>query len=197
MGGSFGYGESKQDSRSTQDIWAQQSPYLQNLYGAGQQKLASQDQGYGDQFLAPAFQSWMSALNPQGNPWLQENVRNAQRMAAEGYTENILPAIQSSAVASGNLGGDRGGIAAGIAGREAVRGQGDIANQMYGRAYESDQQRVMQALSMTGGLAGLQGASWAPLMQYANLLGRPTTLGQSQSQGRAYNFDIGAGMFGG
>lgn len=197
MGASLGYSQSKNraSSSSSQDIWGGQAPYLQDLYKQGQGFLESQMAGgdYGSQFQAPAFAAWQQMMNPQGNPYLQGQVQNAQWLAGEGFSNYILPALQSSAVAGGNLGGSRGGIAAGMAAQEAQRQQGDIATQFYGQAYQGDMQRALQALGMTGGLAGLQGASWSPLMQYAALLGRPTVLGESSStsKGDSFGFNMG------
>ena len=210
MGGSFGKSESEsqqtsqQQSTSNQSVWGPQASYLEGLYGAGKQVLEQQGAQFAGQFQSPAFAAWQRMLGGGGsNPALEEQISDAQMRAAEGFNENILPGLTSSAINAGQLGGARGGIAAGMAAREAVRDQGRIATELTGRSFEGEQQRALQALGMTQGLAGLSAQSFAPLLALAQLLGRPTVLTQSQGTGSGQgtssseSFNISGGLFGG
>ena len=194
---SFSMGKSESQSQqqatnssqatSNQGVWSGQVPFLEGLYQRGSQLLGQQYAGGnvpGQQYQSPAFDAWRQMLQGGKNPLLAESIRNAQSRAAEGFSENILPALQSSAISSGNLGGSRGQIAAGIAGRDAYRGQERIAQEMGFQDYGQSQGRILQALGMTGGLAGLSTQSFAPLAAFAALLGRPTVLTQSQQSGQ-------------
>ena len=213
---SFSMGKSESQSQqqatnssqgtSNQDVWSGQVPFLEGLYQRGSQLLGQQYAGGnvpGQQYQSPAFDAWRQMLQGGENPLLAESIRNAQGRAAEGFSENILPALQSSAISSGNLGGSRGQIAAGIAGRDASRGQERIAQEMGFQDYGQSQQRILQALGMTGGLAGLGASSYAPLVALAASLGRPTVLTQTQqsaqgqssgsSDSNSWNFGGGLG----
>jgi len=203
MGASFGKSKSKQssESSSSQDVWNQQAPFLQGLYESGKAMLDQQIGSVGNftnQVQTEAMAAWQKMLGGgQGmNDALQNYIRQAQGLASEGFSENVLPALTASAIGGNNLGGSRGAIAAGIAGRDAARGQERIATDLTSQAYGQDQNRILQALSMSGGLASLSGNSWAPLLAYSNLLGKPTVLGESSSssEGSASGFNIGIGM---
>ena len=191
---SFNMGKSESSQQATnssqgtsnQSVWSGQVPFLEGLYQQGSNLLGQQYGGGkqpGQGYQSPAFAAWQQMLKGGENPLLAESIRNAQGRAAEGFSENILPALQSSAISSGNLGGSRGQIAAGIAGRDAYRGQERIAQEMGFQDYGQSQGRILQALGMTGGLAGLSTQSFAPLAAFAALLGRPTVLTQSQQSG--------------
>jgi hypothetical protein len=150
------------------------------------------------QIQSTAMDAWKKLLGGAGGMGdaLQNYIRQAQGLVGENFSENILPALNASAVAGGNLGGTRGAVAAGIAGRDAGRAGERIATTMTGDAYQQDQNRIMQALGMSGGLASLSGASWAPLLNYAQLLGKPTVLGQSESSGSSSGWNIAGSMTG-
>lgn len=192
MGFSMGKSESSQQSqsqqasRSWQNVYPGQAPYLEALYGRGAQMLDQVTGGQQSPWEQPAMSAWARMLEGGMNPHLPGMVREAQARAGEGFAENVLPALQQSAIASGNLGGTRGNIAAGMAAREAVRDQGRIATELYGRGFESSEARALQALGLTGGLAQLSASSFAPLLAYAQLLGRPTVLGGSESSGSSW-----------
>jgi hypothetical protein len=190
---------SSNESQSSQGVWDKSQPFFEGLYGAaGDKSKAIAGAGdYSTNFLGPALNAWQSFLSPQQNPYLQENVRGAQSMAAEGFNENILPGIQQAAASVGAIGGSRSPIAVTQAARDATREQGRIASSMYGAGYESNQGRMMQALGMTGGLAGLQASSFAPLLALSQILGRPTVLGQSSAGGRAESdsWNLGASLW--
>lgn len=192
MGFSFGKSKNRQSSSTEQSIWEQQAPFLQSLYERGSELLGQQMGGpdFAQSFQAPAFSAWQQMLNPQENPQLAQMVTRAQELSGQNFARTVLPALNQSAISSGNLGGSRGGIAAGMAGEEEARVQGDIATQMYGRSYDAMQNRINQALQMTGGLAGLGGQSWSPLLAYANVLGRPTVLTESESKGKTDQFNM-------
>ena len=181
---------------SAQGVWSGQVPFLEGLYQRGSQLLGQSYAGGtpGAEYQSPAFAAWSRLIGGGGeNPLLARSISNAQSRAAEGFNENILPGLQSSAISSGNLGGSRGQIAAGIAGRDAQRGQERIAQEMGFQDYGQSQQRILQALGMTGGLAGLSASSFAPLAAFAQLLGRPTVIGGSQQSSSGASSGWGSG----
>jgi len=183
-------------SQSAQGIWSGQVPFLEGLYQRGSQLLGQSYAGGtpGAEYQSPAFAAWSRLIGGGGeNPLLAQSIKNAQSRAAEGFNENILPGLQTSAISSGNLGGSRGQIAAGIAGRDAQRGQERIATDMGFQDYGQSQQRILQALGMTGGLSGLSASSFAPLSAFAQLLGRPTVLGGSNASSYGTSQGTGSG----
>jgi hypothetical protein len=206
MGFNFGSSESQQQSSSQSSgrsfVWENQIPYLENLYKTGTDALTRMmgDTSAVSAFQAPAADAWRSMLQGSNNPALGGAIKSAQARAAEGFAENVLPALQNSAIASGNLGGERGAISAGIAGREAARNQADIAQNMTFADYGAGQERILQALQMTGGLSSLSQSSLAPLLALAQVIGRPTLLSEQQSSsqgsGSSDAFQVGVSMYG-
>lgn len=196
MGFQTGKSESRQSSQQQQNVWQDQVPFLQSLYSTASSEI-SRLLGQDSQYEAPALEAWRNMLGGGGtNPALAARIKDAQGMAAEGFAENILPAIQGAAIDTGSLGGSRGGIAAGMAGREAVREQSRIAEGMTYQDYNAQQQRILQALNLTGGLNSLSQSSLNPLLALAQILGRPTTLSSGSSSGRADSWNVGVSMTG-
>lgn len=206
MGFDFGKKESQQtqsqQSSGRSFVWENQIPYLETLYKTGSDALTRMigDTSAVSSFQSPAADAWRSMLQGSSNPMLGQAIKGAQERAAEGFAENVLPALQNSAIASGNLGGERGQISAGIAGREAAREQARIAQDMTYADYGAGQDRILQALAQTGGLSSLSQSSLAPILAYAQLIGRPTILSDQQAsgygQGTSDEFKLGVSWTG-
>lgn len=166
-----------------------------------------------------AFDAYRKLMNPQQNPYLQSMVNAATRGVAENFNENIIPGIRTNAAGVGQYGSSRQGIAEGLAARGAANAMSDIATNLYGGQYQSDMNRALEAANaftgaqqagagitsslrgqefnqqmnqlstLLGGTAQLPQVPWAPLAQYARILGGPTVLTEqlNRSQGSQFN----------
>jgi hypothetical protein len=84
-----------------------------------------------------------SSLNPV--------VQNAFRRMGESFNEQALPNIRGAAVASGQYGSSRQGIAEGLAARDLANSMGDLSSNLYNQAYnQAQQQRYGTANQMAG-----------------------------------------------
>jgi hypothetical protein len=80
--------------------------------------------------------------NPGFNPGLQSAIEAAQRPVWQGLTEQALPAIRTTANATGPYGGSRQGIAEGLATSRATQQAGDIASKMTEDEYNANLQAL-------------------------------------------------------
>jgi hypothetical protein len=79
-------------------------------------------------------------------------VQSAFRRLGEGFNEQVLPGIRGNAIASGQYGGSRQGIAEGLASRGLLYSMGDVANNMYNQAYQQAQQNMYGTANNMAGL---------------------------------------------
>jgi len=84
----------------------------------------------------------------QTNPYLDQMVSKAQGSVADQWNNMTKPQIESSMVGSGSFGNSGQQQMQGLQQKAAVQQMGDIATQMYGNAYNTNQANQMQALSM-------------------------------------------------
>lgn len=114
-----------------------------------------------------AFAS-MGAANPTGSiqqmltgqvntSSLNPVVQSALRRMGEGFNEQVLPNIRGNAVAAGQYGSSRQGIAEGLASKGLLYSMGDTANSMYNQAYQQAQQNMYGTANNMAGL-GLNNA---------------------------------------
>lgn len=113
----------------------------QDLYG---QTAASQGM-----FLDPSF------MDPDKNPYMKRYVESAIRPVTQQLNEQVLPAIGDQALASGNYGGSRQGIAEGIAKRGYLDTVGDITSGMYTDLYGNNINAVQNAMNMSPMIANM------------------------------------------
>lgn len=73
------------------------------------------------------------------NPYLQSQANAITQTATQNLNNNILPGIQSGAVAAGGYGGSRQGIAEGNAIGQTNQGITNSLSSLYGNAYAQDQ----------------------------------------------------------
>lgn len=106
-------------------------------------------------------------LSPTSNPYLANMVEYAQRPVKENYLQNVIPALQSTFEESGNYGTGAWYDKEAQANADFERALGDISTQMYGNAYESERQRMMSGLGLSGELATTEGQ----MKQQASILG--------------------------
>lgn len=223
MSGSLGKSKSGQTSRSTQDVWGEQTPYLQNLYSQAGGLLESRDpraeqamqmqQAYAQspelqRTIGGTQQALQSALDPsQSNPYLAQATQRAINPLTQAYQENVLSGITDQAVGAGQSGSSRQGIAEGIAGREYLKQVGDVAGQMAYQDYGAGRDRMMQAIPQAAGVANLGmmpsgimrdvgQQDWQDLARYQQMIGAPTKVGESVGSGFGRSFNISGGIGG-
>lgn len=96
------------------------------------------------------------------NPYLQQSADQISRNLTQNLNENILPGINSGAIAAGGFGGSRQAIAQGLGIGRTQQAIGDAQTNLYSQGYNTDQQlqaqRDMQAaqLASTQSIAGMQ-----------------------------------------
>lgn len=128
--------------------------------------------------------------------FVDENIAALSEDLGQFFSEELLPGITSEAVAGGQLGGGRQGVAQGKAietvGREFRRGSLDIRNRDLRERTEAARTLGAQKLSASQiGLTGVQQQfdlanatsliPFSPFLTLASILGQPTTLTESQS----------------
>lgn len=162
----------------------------------------------------------MMTQDPVNNPYLQGNVQSAMDQITQNLQRNILPSVGTDAQMAGQFGSSRHGIAQGLALSDANKQASDLAQSMYGQAYDQGMQNRLnatgQAQGMLGqgtqtGLAQQQGYSnlanlgmlpgqsyeqagqvgFNPLDRYANILGGPTVLTSSSGRESSGGWNFG------
>lgn len=90
-------------------------------------------------------------LNPQNNPALPGLLEAGIRPLTENLTQQVLPNIGQEAVAGGQYGGSRQGIAEGLASQAYFNSAQDVVSRVLGEAYSSglDNATKAQALGPT------------------------------------------------
>ncbi|GAG20947.1 unnamed protein product, partial [marine sediment metagenome] len=204
FGGIFGGGENKQNPSFVDPA---QAPFLdwlrtqgqdiaQGQMGAGGQgdfanQLGGQLMGQGQQFLG-GLQNAGNQLNQFMGPGFMQQQIGALGQATQQNFGDLLGQIGGGASMSGGFGGTRQGVAEGVglsrANTSFQQGVGNIMQQDLGR-------RQNAALGQAGiqnqaNMGGIQGANslfnlgmapfqsqFAPLTNFANLVGQPTVLG--------------------
>jgi len=222
MSGSYGKSKSGQSSRSTQDVWGEQTPYLQNLYGTAQGLLETRDpraeqamqmqQAYAQspelqQTIGGTQKALGMALDPsQSNPYLQQAMQRAVNPLTQAYQENVLSGITDQAAQAGQMGSSRQGIAEGIAAREYMKQVGDVTGQMAYQDYGAGRERMGQAIGQAGAVANLGmmpstimkdvgQQDWQDLARYQQMIGAPTTLTESAGSGFGRSFNVSGSLF--
>jgi hypothetical protein len=122
--------------------------------------------------------------------------------------------IRSDAIATGGYGGDRMGVAQGVAMARAATGLDSALAGLYGNAYDSDQNRALQQYGMDQGFytsqrgqdlqQQMQGATlyglgqqgmWGPIDSWSQAMSPYTGFGNTtQSQGGGLTGAVGGGL---
>jgi len=102
------------------------------------------------------FMTSGQALSPSSNPALQSWIQSAVQPIQQTYSENIIPQIRQSAVATGQEGGSEQGIAEGIAGRGEQQAIGATTSNIANQGYLSGLNAMVQGLSLAPSIAGAQ-----------------------------------------
>lgn len=203
MAGMFGFNQSSSRQRSGQDVWAPQAGALADLFGQAAGLGAQQSAGMGgvndwfSQMQGGAMPAFQGLLQGPQNPWLQGMADTAMGSVARNFQSQIMPGLIGGANQVGQLGGSRSGLMQDFAGGEAMRAMGDVANNIYGGAWNSGLQAQQGALSMIPQMANLgmgqMNAQWLPLMQQKQIYGQPTPLSWSQGKSSGFGTSMGFG----
>lgn len=87
-------------------------------------------------------------LRADSNPYMQDYAAAAIAPAWDALLRQGLPNVQSGAVANGQYGGSRQGVAEGIALGDAMRGSLDTTAKMYGSMYGQNLDAMQKALAL-------------------------------------------------
>ena len=111
-------------------------------------------QAFGSFGAADPTRALQQSLSGQVNTsTLDPVVNNAMRRMTENFNEQVMPGINQGAVAAGQYGGSRQGIAQGLAAKGLAYGMGDTAANMYNSAYQDAQSRMTGTANNMAGLA--------------------------------------------
>jgi hypothetical protein len=220
MSGSLGFGGSKQKSNQVQqsggntvsesttanqstsaqgnqstsatNVWGEQYGALRDLY-AQSQGLMNGSSPYGQQagqVGQAGQQAWMQQLTPGANPYFDQAVQASIDQATESFKRGTLADLDARAAGVGQLGSSRDRLATGEAAGLFGQSIAQTAAQQRAQQYSADQERVLQAIGMTG---NMQQSAYSPLSVAASLIGGPTVLQQSQSSGWGTGQSSGSG----
>lgn len=132
---------------------------------AAQQQAASWATGAGNDFASKMLQAAAynlgEGMNVGANPWLQAAIGAATKPIFQGLTDagGPLQAARNQAVATGQYGGSRQGVAEGLATSRATEQAGNIGAQMTNQAW---QQALQQQLSTLLGGGSIMSAATQP-----------------------------------
>lgn len=222
FGGSFNIAGSESRARSDQNVFL--ADLFKNLF-SGAKNVAGQidTQGLteaanslfssGSGFLAD-LQSISSGQDVSGQfltdrisgegGFVDENIAALGEDLGQFFEEELLPGIQSDAIAGGQLGGGRQGVAQGKAleavGREFRRGSLDIRTEDLRARTDAASRLSAQRLSASeAGLAGARTqfdlanaatlAPFSPFLTLAQIMGDPTVLTRSRAKSRSLDIE--------
>ena len=86
------------------------------------------------------------AINPATNPALQGVLDTSRNRINQNFTENTLPAINMAAIANGQYGGSRQGVAQGVAAKGVAQAQADAESTILNNAYNQGLDTLMKSL---------------------------------------------------
>ena len=181
MSAGFDRSKSRSQNQASTNVWGEQVPFLQDLFGRGQ-GLVDQFQP-NQQMAGQAQDAWAQQLQPQGNPYLAQ-------MA--GQFQDQLGIMNQQTGGQAGLTGGFGGGRHGIAESQNVQNMGQQMGQFYGGQYQQDQNRALGALGMGGSVLGMspQQQQMQNLQQYGGLIGSPVL--ESQASGSSGSKSKGA-----
>jgi len=121
-----------------------------DLNGVQQQALQGvQDRAMGgSQLWDQAQGSLQQMMGDQQNPYLDQQVANAQKSVVDSYNLTTKPQLESAMVGSGSFGNSGLQQMQGQAQNQLQQNLGNVATQMYGNAFNTNQANRLQALGM-------------------------------------------------
>jgi len=114
----------------------------------GQRRVEAGANQFADQAAPYVIEAVTRGLQGQRNPWVDEVADIVTRRMNQNLTENVLPALQSGAVATGTLGGSRQALAQGLAAREHSRELADALSNLYAQEFNRGTQTMLQSLQL-------------------------------------------------
>jgi hypothetical protein len=178
-----------------------QKPFLENLWGGGQNLLNQQlGGGFGQEMFGNANQLYgqgQGFLNQLSGPYQQSESAQAQigSMAQQvgQYSDRAMNQVGQQGIMAGQFGQPRGQIGRGMVAEGAQNAIAQGAGQIMG------QDQGIQAQSALGGLNSLQGmfglgqspymSQWLPYQMQAGIIGNPAM--ESKNSSSAWNLSGG------
>ena len=244
MSGSYQQNRTDSKNISQDRVDESQSPYLKDLYSraktlsgrSADESVAGftpmQQQGFGaatnyaqgggqDIYnqSANALNFGLNAADVNQNPYFQQAMQSAIRPLTQNYQENVLSGNEDQALASGQYGSSRHGVADALSSRDYMNAVGDVTANMGSQAYGQGLNTMMQSLGQAGNVQnmGLFGANtmqnvgaqqqgmnqamldsdWNNLSRYQQAIGDPNVLNQSSGFSTGRSFRVAGGMGGG
>lgn len=190
------------------------SPLYDDAYNAYANDI--RDYSVSNDVADDSNQGMQTLLNLQEggvSPLLDNYYESALGSVNRNLERNILPSIRDGAISAGQSGSSRHGIAEGLALSDANQQATEMANQMYGQAYDADQGRRLASagqyiqsglgaegqsatqasnvINSAGQLYDMQldpySRAWDPLNSYKSIVGNQTILGEGSSSGSSWN----------
>ena len=112
--------------------------------------------------------AWQGQLTPGANPYFDQAVQASIDQATDSFKRQVLPELDARSAGAGQLGSSRDRLATGEAAGLFGQSVAQTAAQQRSEMYQSDQNRVMQAIGMTPSMMQSQ---YAPLSVAASLIG--------------------------
>ncbi len=170
--------------------------YNQNWQGYGGQRYAdlnsTQQQALqgitdraanGSPVMDQANATLAQMMGDQSNPYLDQQVANAQKSIVDSYNLTTKPQMESSMVGSGSFGNSGLQQMQGQQQNQLQQNLGNVATQMYGDAYNTNQANKLQALGMAQGFANQDYTDLGQMLTAGNTY-------QDQAQNQAdFNYD--------
>jgi hypothetical protein len=126
----------------------------------------------------------------QQNPYLQQSANNIASNLTTNWQNNVLPSINSGAMAAGGFGGSRQGIAQANSVNGLNQAIGQAQTSLYGNAWDSDQNRATQQAMQQAQLAAQQQIAGMQNQTQRDLGFGNLELGRTQAQ-NSYNLGLG------
>ena len=107
----------------------------------------------GSQLWDQAQGGLQQMMGDQPNPYLDQQVAKAQQSVIDSYNMATKPQLESAMVGSGSFGNSGLQQMQGQAQNQLQQNLGNVATQMYGNAFNTNQANRLQALGMAQGFA--------------------------------------------
>jgi hypothetical protein len=127
-------------------------------------------------------------LYANSNPYLQQNISDANSLIARDFNENIVPGISRAAQGAGQYGSSREGIAQGIAGRGAAEAMTRNTNQMMNQAYGTGLNAMATGVGQTQGALAAGLSPYQAMQDVGGIQQQQSQLGVNDAV-NAYNFN--------
>ena len=126
---------------------------------SGQESMLNYARGGARDAVGGAQNAWQFALNDALSPDSNPNLRRYGDVLAEDigqdYSRNVIPAISGEAVAAGQTGSSRHGIAEGLASQDMLRRSAGARTQLYSTAYGQGLDAQSRALALSPQMVSL------------------------------------------